>query len=138
MRAVKTKLHSLDTKAVKAVISGTVIAVISSIVVTVIISFIITLLGKLPENSLEYISLAILGIGSLIGGYIAGRINKSSALIIGILTGIFIFVIVLFAGINTISNGFEVLSLFKLIIILLFSITGAVTGVNKKQKFKYK
>lgn len=138
MRAVKTKLNSLDTKAVKAVISGTVIAVISSIVVTVIISFIITLLGKLPENSLEYISLAILGIGSLIGGYIAGRINKSSALIIGILTGIFILVIVLFAGINTISNGFEVLSLFKLIIILLFSITGAVTGVNKKQKFKYK
>lgn len=138
MKAVTSKLGSVDKKAVKGVIAGTIIGIISTIFLTVITALIITIIGKLPEDALQYVSLGVLGIGSLIGGYIAARIYKSSGLIIGLLTGLFILIIVLVAGLNSISYGIELFTLVKLVIILLFSTIGSIIGVNKKERIRYK
>ncbi len=138
MRAVKSKLFSINKKAVKSVIAGAVTAVILAILFSLLTAFIITLIGKLPDDSAEYISLAIIGLGSLFGGYTAARIYKSSGLFIGISTGLLISLIILFAGINSLSNGFEIFGIFKILIIILFSIIGAIPGANKKEKYKYK
>lgn len=138
MRAVSSKLSIVDKKAVKAVILGSVIGVIASILFTLLCSLVITLIGKLPDNSPDYISLGILAVGSLLGGYISARIYKHNGIIIGVFTGLVIFLIVFLSGVGSITKGVALYTVVKLLIILLFSIAGAIFGVNKKEKLKYK
>ncbi len=138
MRAVSSKLSIIDKKAVKAVILGSVIGVITSILLTLLCSFAITLIGKLPDNSPDYISLGILAAGSFIGGYISARIYKRNGIMLGLFTGLAVFLIVFLSGAGSITEGVALYTLVKLLIIVLFSAVGAVFGVNKKEKMRYK
>lgn len=138
MRAVSSKFDSINKKAVKAVFFGAVVGTLITIIITILASLLIIAIGKLPEGLLEYISLGILALGGFIGGYIAGRIYKKNGIFIGLATGLFMYIIVFIAGISSISGGFTIFSLLKLIVLLFFSIVSAILAVNKKEKIRYK
>lgn len=136
MRAVSSGF--INKKAVKAIVPGAVIGILFTILITVLCSLAITFIGKLPDNALYYITLGILALGSFIGGYISARIYKSAGIIIGVFTGLIIFLIVFLAGINSIYSGVSLFTLFKFLVIIVFSVIGAIMGVNKKEKLRYK
>lgn len=138
MKAVSSKFNSINKKAVKGVFFGVLVGILITIILIMITAAAITAIGKLPDGSLQYISLALLGIGGLAGGYISGRIYKHNALLLGIVTGFIMFVIVFLAGIDSISGGLSIFTAFKLVVLLIMTSLGAVFAVNKKEKLRYK
>ena len=138
MRAINSKFDSINKKAIKSVIFGSLVGTLITIILIIICSLIIISMGRLPDGALEYITLGLLAAGGYIGGYIGGRIYKGSGLFIGLATGSIMFIIVFLAGINSFTGSFSPLILFKIMVLLVFSTLGAVIGVNKKEKVKFK
>ena len=138
MKAVTSRFNSVNTKAVKSIFFGAFIGTLISIILILLSSVFIVIIGKLPDNSLDYITLGILAAGSFLGGYIGSRINKSSGIFIGLTVGIIMFLIVFLAGIGSFTGTFSIIVLLKLIVLLFFSTLGAIIGVNKKEKIRYK
>ncbi|MCH5303335.1 MAG: TIGR04086 family membrane protein [Ruminococcus sp.] len=138
MRAVNSKFDSINKKAIKSVFFGALVGTLITIILTIICSLVIVSTGKLPDGALEYISLGLLAVGGYIGGYIGGKIYKSSGLIIGLVTGFIMFFIVLIAGLNSFSGSFSLLIVYKILVLLIFASLGAIIGVNKKEKIKFK
>lgn len=125
----------------KDFIKSLILGIISSVAMIIILLCITTIMLKsaslLPYEYLSYLMLAIDGIAVLFGGYVAGRINKSQGLILGLSNGFIIFVALLIAGF-CISSEVSIITLIKAIVIILFSVIGAVKGVNTKEKLHIK
>ncbi len=138
MKAVSSKLDSINKKAIKAVLFGVLVGILITTILTMLTAAVITLIGKLPDGALEYISLALLGVGGLSGGYISGRILRKNGLFLGITTGFIMFIIVFLAGLGSVSGGLSIFTALKFIVLLLTASAGAVKAVNKKEKLRYK
>lgn len=128
----------LNKKSVRAIISGSVIALVLIILMFVICSFAILNMTSFPHKLIVYIICGILAIGGFAGGYITGRINKSSGILYGVTTGIVIFFIVFLAGLSSVLSGFTLFTILKLAILVISSAIGGILGVNKKEKLHIK
>lgn len=138
MKIVTSKSGLVDKRIIKSVVMGSVMGIITTVIITVLCTLGIIVTGKLPDGVLDYISLFVLAAGSFTGGFISGRIYKGKGILIGVFTGLFIFLIVFISGINSIMNGVALFTAVKFIVIVFFSVFGAAVGVNKKEKLKYK
>lgn len=138
MKAVKSNFDFINKKAVKGIFLGALSGIIISVLLAIIFSFVIVLIGKLFYGASDYIPLIILALGSLSGGYISARIRKNRGIITGSATGLLMFIIIFTAGLSTFAGEFSLYILIKAIVMIMFSIIGAVIGVNKKEKQRYK
>lgn len=138
MRAVKSSFNNINKKAVKGVFFGALSGIIISILLTILSSLLIIAIGKLSDGAVNYVSLIVLALGSLAGGYISARIRKGQGILMGLTTGLVMFIIVFAVGLYSFTGDFSVYILIKAIVIILFSIIGAVIGVNRKEKQRYK
>ncbi len=122
-------------------IKSLILGVISSVAVTSALLCITTIIlqtaSLLPYEYLSYVMIGIEGFGVMMGGYIAGRLNKSQGLILGLLNGFIMLLALLIAGF-CISSDVTIITLIKAIVLLLFSAIGAVKGVNTKEKIHIK
>ena len=126
----------------RAFILALVLGVTSSVAMIVILmcvmSAILTFSALLPYEYLQYIMLAVDGLGVLFGGYIAARVNKSQGLILGLLNGAIIFIALLICGFCMNTDSITIITLIKAVVILLFSALGGIKGVNVKEKIRIK
>lgn len=132
----RVKNNIIDKKLLRCLIIGILCGIAVTAILTVICSFVIMISGKYPADAISFISLAFLGIGGLAGGYIAARLNKNSGLIVGGLTGFIIFLIILIAGLSSSFGTVTLFTLYKLIVLVIFSMLGGILGVNKQKKIK--
>jgi putative membrane protein (TIGR04086 family) len=128
----------INKKFVRSILIGLILS--SSIVVLLILlsGFLFLVSGKFPQEYLNYLMLGILGIGGLVGGYISARLNNSSGLIIGLITGLLLYLIILIAGLATSFGTVTIFTLYKLLVLAVLSAVGGVLGVNKKDKIRIK
>jgi putative membrane protein (TIGR04086 family) len=138
MRAVKSSFNNINKKAVKGVFFGALSGIIITILLTILSSLLIIAIGKLSDGAVNYISLIILALGSLAGGYISTRIRKSQGILMGFATGLVMFIIVFAVGLYSFTGNFSVYILIKTMVIIVFSIIGAVIGISRKEKQRYK
>lgn len=137
MKSYKTnKFKLFDKKLLKSIIIGVLCSFALITILTLICSLVITITGKYPNGVIEYISLAFIGIGGLLGGYISARLNKSAGLAVGALTGLIVFIIILIVGLSQSVGTITILTIYKLLVTVVFSALGGVLGVNKKNKIK--
>ncbi len=87
-----------------------------------------------PEPMVSVMSSLALCVGAYVGGYIAAKRKRQNGMIIGILTGIFIYCIIFFAGVIFAKNSISFSFLTKLIMTLICAAIGGVFGVNSKGK----
>lgn len=132
----KVKSNIIDKKLIKSLIFGVLSGVLAVIMLIIIASFVFQLTDKFPKEAVNIVNLAILSLGGLLGGYIAARFNKSSGLIVGLLTGFIIFIIILLAGLSRSVESLTIFTLYKLLALLIFPTLGGVIGVNKQKKIK--
>lgn len=132
------KSDTVNKKIFKSLFFGIVIGSLVMIALMLIYSVIILQTGSAPSDELSYIILVFIGVGSLVSGYIAGRIYKKSGLAIGAISGAIMFLILFLSGVSNISEGLSIISLLKLFVTIIPSILGSVLGVNKKEKLKIK
>jgi putative membrane protein (TIGR04086 family) len=128
----------INKKFVRSILIGLILS--SSIVVLLILlsGFLFLVSGKFPQEYLNYLMLGILGIGGLVGGYISARLNNSSGLIIGLVTGLLLYLIILIAGLATSFGTVTIFTLYKLLVLAVLGAVGGVLGVNKKDKIRIK
>ena len=133
---ISDKGKAFDSKLLKSLVFGVLCNIVSVTILTIIFSFILTLTNKYPTEAINYISAAFLGIGGLVGGYIAGRINQKAGLAVGALSGFIVFVVILIVGLSQSAGTITIITLIKLIVLVVFGGLGGVLGVNKKKSIK--
>lgn len=122
------------TKAVKAILSGTIMGTFFSILTLVISSFLFVKSQNISATVITPLTMFTIALGAFIGGYITARIIKSNGLFWGMIAGFVMFSVVFIAGLM-ISNGeISTLVLVKLTLMLLMGAIGGIAGVNKKSK----
>jgi putative membrane protein (TIGR04086 family) len=87
-----------------------------------------------PEPLVSVMSSFSLCLGAYVGGYTAAKRRRQNGMIIGILTGIFIYCVIFFAGVIFAKNSISFSFLTKLIMTLICAAVGGVVGVNSKGK----
>ncbi len=138
MKALNNSVGTINKKLIKALFFGVVVGSLIITILLIISSIIILQTGILPADILEYIILAFIGVGSLIGGFTAGRIYHMNGIIIGSVTGFIMFLILFLSGISEIKDGLSIMTLLKLVVTIVPGILGGILGVNKKEKIKFK
>ncbi len=138
MKAVNNSINEINKKLFKGIFFGILTGSLIITILMMLSSIIILQTGSLPGDILSYVVLVFIGIGSLLGGYIAGRIYKKNGLIIGAVTGVISFLILFLSGISNISEGVGIMTMLKLVVTIIPSMLGAILGVNKKEKVKFK
>lgn len=122
------------TKAVKAILSGTIMGTFFSILTLVISSFLFVKSQNISATVITPLTMFAITLGAFISGYITARIIKSNGLFWGMIAGFVMFSVVFIAGLM-ISNGeISTLVLVKLTLMLLMGAIGGIAGVNKKSK----
>lgn len=82
---------------------------------------------------LSAMSTLALCIGAFSGGYVSGKRRRRNGLLMGILCGVFVFIIIVFVS-HFFSKAVESFSMTtKLVLTLIFAGLGGVVGVNSKQ-----
>ena len=138
MKALNNSVGTINKKLIKALFFGVVVGSLIITILLIISSIIILQTGILPADILEYIILAFIGVGSLIGGFTAGRIYRMNGIIIGSVTGFIMFLILFLSGISDIKDGLSIMTLLKLVVTIVPGILGGILGVNKKERIKFK
>ena len=123
---------------VKALILGVVSSVVMISVLMCITAAILLISSQLPYDYLEYIMLITDAVSVFIGGYIAGRLNKSQGLILGLLCGAIVLVSIIIGGFITGPQTITLITLLKAVVIIIFSALGGIKGVNTKEKIHIK
>lgn len=137
MKAVKINMSENSTSTtVKALLIGSVINVLMIVIMTVILSLFLVVSGNLFENIAGYLMLVPLAVGGYFGGYTAARINKSNGLMLGTISGVIVFLIMLIVSFCSSDATVTYMLILKAIAVILPAAIGGVKGVNKKEKLK--
>ena len=123
---------------IKASLCASICGMLISIILLCIFASLMLAVGVLPEQILNYATIAVLAAGTFFGGFISARITKSAGLITGLMTGFIIFLLVTVIGITKSNDSITVLTLIKLLSTLAAGSLGGIVGGNKKEKIHIK
>lgn len=129
----RTTLNSFKSSRIYCTASSSLVGIIIILVCLLIFSLFMTKFDA-PEPLVSVMSSLSLCIGAYVGGYIAAKRRRQNGMIIGILTGIFIYCVIFFAGVIFAKNSISFSFLTKLIMTLICAAVGGVAGVNSKGK----
>ncbi len=87
-----------------------------------------------PEGVMSAMSVFALCVGAFSGAYIASRKHRHNGMIIGILTGVIIYSLILIVGIIFAKSSVNFGLFSKLVITLICGAIGGIIGVNSRQK----
>lgn len=108
--------------------------------VTVAAMFLFSVVLYLLEGGYQFSPLFAtisLGLGCLLASFYAAKKIGKNGLLVGAVVGGITFIIITLIGLMASKDIFTVNTLFRLIILMLFSFIGGVLGVNSKQNQKY-
>ena len=126
-----------DKKAlIKSVLIGSLCAVMAQIILLCVVSIVMITTGKLFDGALEYIMIAVSGIGTLIGGFVSAKLNRGAGLVVGLITGFAVFIMLTAAALIYNSSPLSVLSLIRFAAMIIGGALGGIFGVKEKTKIK--
>ncbi len=136
MRQTKTK-HEMDgiMRYLKPVLIGTCVGAVGITAVLMLLSMFLSL-QDVPQMVIAPMVIAALGIGSLSGGVVCGRLLREKGLWMGACVGLILFVILFVCGWQIGDQTVGVFGAVKLGVALLFSAAGGVLGANRKKRRK--
>ena len=122
---------------IKAVLFGTVCGLLVTVILVCILSAIVMTSGLLPTELTNYITLALLALGAFSGGFITSRITKSAGLVVGLITGLAIFILITATGLTRSDDPVSLLTLTRLVALLVAGGVGGIVGLKRKEKKEY-
>ena len=114
------------------------------LIVSIIVTFIFLAMSAIASTNLDLndtanlvLSLISANLGVVVGGFVAGKLNKSKGYLVGAINGIIIFIILTVVSFFFSKESMTAISLIKLITFVLSSIIGGILGVNfnKRRNF---
>lgn len=139
MKAIKSTIAQSGTALyIKAIIFGVIAGAITLAILLCLGSMGLLITGSIPHDYMSIISIILCGVSSFMSGYVSARVTKEKGLIIGSVSGIIMFIIVLLTGLIWRDGNFTYLTLVKLALFTLFGALGGVKAVNKKDRLHIK
>ncbi len=129
----RSTINSFKSSRLYCTASSSFVGIVVILICLLIFSLFMTKFDA-PEPMVSVMSSLALCVGAYVGGYIAAKRKRQNGIIIGILTGIFIYCIIFFAGVIFAKNSISFSFLTKLIMTLICAAIGGVFGVNSKGK----
>ena len=123
---------------IKAVLFGTVCGLLVTVILVCILSAIVMTSGLLPTELTNYITLALLALGAFSGGFITSRITKSAGLVVGLITGLAIFILITATGLTRSDDPVSLLTLTRLVALLVAGGVGGIAGLKRKERIHIK
>lgn len=130
----KTELNK--TSLFKYIITALILNILSVALFIFLFSVIMYFLDSGLDYSNIYATVAV-AIGSLISSFYLGRKLTQKGFLIGLINGITVFTVITVISLIIDKDGLTFNTLFRLIIFVLASLIGGVSGVNKKENNKY-
>lgn len=121
----------------KTIIIGLGVTLVVILLLSLILCAILTFGISIPYPIMPYVLLIADAIGVFTGAYIAAAINKSQGFLLGIIIGFLSFVIVFVVGLSS-GETISILTGLRLFVLLLFGFFGGIKGVNKKERIHIK
>ncbi|MBQ4105325.1 MAG: TIGR04086 family membrane protein [Clostridia bacterium] len=139
MKTIKSSFSQTGTALyIRALLLGTLSGVATIALLLCIATGVLMISGTLPQKYLVWIAIALCGVATLISGYITSRIIKSNGMLTGAISGIIMFLILLFAGFAGSEETLTYITLIKLFAFVICGALGGIKGVNKKEKIRIK
>ena len=129
----RSTINSFKSSRLYCTASSSFVGIVVILICLLIFSLFMTKFDA-PEPMVSVMSSLALCVGASVGGYIAAKRRRQNGMIIGILTGIFIYCVIFFAGVIFAKNSITFSFLTKLIMTLICAAIGGVFGVNSKGK----
>lgn len=127
-------IHGKNIKSfMKSIIIGAVVGTIIAAITFLLSAFIFSKL-PVPLSIIPYVSIFCVALGSLMGGYFAGKVNGEKGILVGLIVSAVFVIIILIISLCTkdMSQMFDMYTTIKLVGIMLAGIIGGIIGVNKK------
>lgn len=122
----------------RSVVIGTASAVVIILLLTCLFGVILQMTSGIPYGVIDYVMIAIQGIGVLSGSYISGLIAKCKGILVGALCAGITLVVIIACGMSMEENDISSLTLIRSIVIILCGLGGGIAGVNRKEKVHIK
>lgn len=122
----------------KAVLFSSVCGILVLVILMCLLAAVMMSSGVISADILDYCTVGMVGVATLMSGIISSRITGSAGLVVGSLTGLFIFLVI--TSVALIFNGepVSVITLLKFMAAVFAGGIGGIIGVNKKEKIKIK
>ena len=118
MKAVKLSLPS-GTKYVKSLLFGIITGALICVMLLALITLLLSKSGLLPTEYLWIVITVILAISGFCGGYISARIYKSQGLLLGMITGLVLFLILTIGSSMGYSGEITAFLLYKALALII-------------------
>ncbi len=122
-------------KIAKAVLKGVIAALIFIAAIVMIAAFIIAKLGA-GINYVTYISTTLMGLGSMLGGYVSAKKRSEAGLITGLATGVIVFFIIALISLVVTGGGIGTVFFIRLAICALAAAISGILAVNSSEQQK--
>jgi len=129
----RASLNNIKSSRLYCTLSSSFVGILVIIVCLFAFSILMTKFDA-PEAMVSFMSSLALCIGAYSGGYIASKRRRQNGLLMGIVTGIAIYFLILVVGLifakSSITFGF----FSKLILTLICGAIGGIVGINSRKK----
>lgn len=117
----------------RPVVAGAFLGAVICTLLLVGAALIMSSSGKLPQSAIPMITLAVSGVSSLAGGFLAAKLSKARGLLFGACTGLLLFFMEFLAGLSILGGDAAPAVLTKcLVMVLAGAIGGLIAVMNQK------
>lgn len=116
-------------KYVKPVLTGVGFGLAVSIVLLLLFSVVVSS-SNVPHSIINVLTFISMILGSFVSGFVTARIIRKNGLVMGLVTGICTFLILIICSLFVVPESFSILVFVKGIVTILCACFGGVLGVN--------
>lgn len=125
-----------NMKRLRAILIGTFIGLLLSTVLLMLATMVFLQIKSIPVAAVGLMTQLFGAMSAFVASYVAVRIAKERGMLIGVVTGLFLFLIVLVVGLSTTTDSMSMATLTKALIMAIAGCIGGVVAVNKKQRVR--
>lgn len=122
----------------KAVLFSSVCGILVLVILMCLLAAVMMSSGVISADILDYCTVGMVGVATLMSGIISSRITGSAGLVVGSLTGLFIFLVITSVALIFNGESVSIITLLKFMAAVFAGGIGGIIGVNKKEKIKIK
>ncbi|WP_050698126.1 TIGR04086 family membrane protein [Anaeromassilibacillus senegalensis] len=136
MKTTRSSKNNAVLGALRSIVIGSVVGAVLCAVLLAACAFGFVQAKHIPQFAIDPIIIAVSALSSFVAGYIAARMSKKNGLVLGALSGLFLFLLFLLAGVIALHEAFILSTLTRLAVMVLGGAIGGLIAVSKKSKIK--
>ena len=137
MRSGKSSVHENSFwNRIRAVCWGSAAGAAVIMLLILLLTVLFVKMRRVPQAAAVPLTIAAASVGSLVSGYVAGRISQQKGILYGFSAALLLFALLFLCGVIIVRETLAPAMFIKLGLMVLFGIIGGILGVNRKSKVR--